>query len=350
MSVSFVATDDLLTPSVYFSAAYGHALEVRDVSRIQQWVKVSSSNGEFQLPLMLTELGNGQFEAQSPYGYSGMYLGSGNSPEVHRDAWRSARELLLDFGVVSIFLRHAPFEPRSVEIARTFEGIEHTVVSSTIAIDTVKKDDVWNAMRGRARTAVRKALNAGMTAEVIPARREDLVAGSNFRRLYESTMQRLEADRQHYYSDAYYSMLLRGLGEGLQLATVYSSAGEAVAASLVMVDKSGVHYHLSGSNPVATRDGANNLLVWSILEWSANAGHSLVHLGGGTSRLDSLYKFKASFGGEDLPFTVGRVIVNSSAYSRLVQQRALELGVAATDLKTSRFFPEYRATVASNGH
>jgi serine/alanine adding enzyme len=309
----------------------------------KRWVRVEDDQGQWEMPLILTRLRGGGYDAASPYGYSGIHISEALGPEQRERAWNTTLDALRDLGVVSLFLRFAPFEEGNRTRAASLATLDMVHLSDTIAVPTNDADDVWTAMQGRARTAVRKAQKAGMTASVEPASMASMSEGGDFRVLYDSTMERLEAASHHRYNDSYYSQLSETLGENLQLVVVRASSGQPVAASLLMIDDSVVHYHLSGSDPAAARDGANNLLLWSILEWSAANGHPRVHLGGGTSAMDSLYKFKLAFGGSAHPYFVGRAVVNKGRYDKLVEERAGELGIEVAKLRESSHFPLYRA-------
>ena len=186
-----------------------------------------------------------------------------------------------------------------------------------------------------------------MVGSVEPARRGDVMGGGSFRMLYEETMRRVAAASSHFYPDFYYEHLLDGLGDRLQLISVTSASGDIAAAALMLVDDSAVHYHLSGSVPEHARDGANNLLIWTLLDWSQAHGRGLAHLGGGTSVADSLFRFKSAFGGQALPYHVGRCVVNEEAYEGLVRDQAERLGVDSSALTQNAYFPAFRAGAAS---
>jgi lipid II:glycine glycyltransferase (peptidoglycan interpeptide bridge formation enzyme) len=198
-------------------------------------------------------------------------------------------------------------------------------------------------MSGRARTAVRKAFKAGMTAEVSHASQANLGSDSAFRSLYESTMSRVGASSHHVYGDSYYSTLLSRLSDRVFVVNVATYEGKPAASAMILLDGAVVHYHLSGSDPQAAKSGANNLLLWTILEWSALQSFGSVHLGGGLSADDSLFRFKESFGGASRDFWVGRAVIDQDRYVELASMRAESLGVTVTQLKSGGFFPTFRA-------
>lgn len=110
-----------------------------------------------------------------------------------------------------------------------------------------------------------------------------------------------------------------------------------------MVDGDIAHYHLSGSDPDYARQGANNLLITTILEWASSSKIREVHLGGGTKQGDSLFKFKRSFGGYIEPFVVGRAIVDEPRFIHRLSNQAQLLGCTPSELTATGYFPPYKA-------
>lgn len=329
-------------PSIYAEEMYGLALTV---SGDQTWCVFADSKDRWRVPIVLSPILQGGFEASSPYGYSGIYGHPSLSSEQVAEHWDHTLQLMRDIGVVSLFLRFPPFKYPGLGIA-SFLGLndlELELMSKTIEVPISEPNEMWSRMSGRARTAVRKANKTGMTAEVRSASQDSLGAGSAFRMLYESTMNRIGASSHHVYEESYYSTLLSRLSDRVFVVDVTTLEGKPAASAMILLDGDVVHYHLSGSDPHAARSGANNLLLWTILEWSARQGFESVHLGGGVSAGDSLFRFKESFGGESRDFWVGRAIIDHERYAELVNMRAGLLGVTVAQLESTGYFPTFRA-------
>ncbi|MGK3953985.1 GNAT family N-acetyltransferase [Microbacterium sp. I2] len=333
-------TEPRAIPSLYFSAAYGIANAEHLGGR---WVTVADDAGTWQMPLIIRKDETGVIDAATPYGYGGIFISRSMSDRVLRAAWGSARSLLEDMGIVSVFLRFAPFLTNSSERARELDGLDVRQTSHTIAVPVLDADAMWTAMKGRARTAIRKATAQGLTANIESISESILSADDPFRVLYASTMDRLGAGNSYYFGESYYRYLSAAAANQVQVASVRDATGRVVAAALVLCDDTVAHYHLSGSDPVAARDGANNLLIWSIMKWSAEQGYHSVHLGGGVRPEDTLFRFKDSFGGTHLPFRVGRLVVDEKRYHELVAARASQLRCDPADLVRADYFPAYRS-------
>lgn len=334
---------DSLCPDVYFTPGYGAAAAVTEHGT---WHS-QHSPGKITVPYILRRIPeaptNGAVDAVSPYGYSGIHIGPDCSPAEASHYWAAAVEHWRDLGVVSLFLRFSPLDRRSVKIANTFSDLDLTQRMDTITVAVDRgPDHVWDAMQGRSRTAIRKARNAGLTAEVRRAVANDVAAVSPFRALYEQTMTRVASTPQYFFPDVYYRLLVEGCADNLLITYVRDAHGTVVAAALILTHRDRAHYHLAGSTPDAARNGANNLLLWTIMAWAADHGCSVVHLGGGVRPGDGLFRFKQSFGGTATPFWTGAVVLDHTRYDALLSTRAHTLGKPVSEIRTCGFFPGYR--------
>ena len=191
-------------------------------------------------------------------------------------------------------------------------------------------------MNRRARARVRRAEEFGCRAEVVPAT-PTLIEET--RQLYEETMHRVGAADNYFFSSSYYTNLAK-LGEQLQIARVLDDRGTCIAACFVLVDPDFAHNHLQGSTRSVL--GMENLLLWSIFRWAAEVGLKGVHMGGGLSDGDSLFKFKSTFGGEVTRYSLGRSIIREDVYETLLAEHAREIGSTPSELSSGNFFPAYR--------
>jgi hypothetical protein len=300
------------------------------------------------VPLILSPIKDSQkFEATSPYGYTGIHIDGSLTDQEVDDRWSATMELLRELSVVSIFLRFAPFDDDSAVRSGRLAGLTVRKVSETILVPTPDEESVWTGLRGRARTAIRKAISNGLTASFRTVEPADVAQDAPFRKLYEWTMSRVDAAPDYFFPQKYYDDLVSGLAESLKICTVTSTSGEVLAACLVLADAETYHYHLSGSDPEGARAGANNLLIWELLRAAVADGRSRAHLGGGVTPNDSLQRFKESFGGHSVPFRIGSAVIDEAEYGRLVELRASDIGVTPERLLESAYFPAFRAGVSS---
>jgi hypothetical protein len=330
--------------SVYQSRSYGEAAVLSSGAR---WDVIGSEDGRWRVPLAISDIsGPGGEDAASPYGYAGIHADATLGADEVRTAWAGTLEVMRERGLVSAFLRFAPYR-HGIETTRVLDGMALVELSETIVVGLGDEKSMWDAMHGRSRTAIRKAEREGLSVRFSIDVGRDLAPGSGFRHVYEEAMRRVDASALHFHDDEYYARLASAPDVEMHLLEVVDVDGLVVAATLLFVDSEAVHYHLSGSLIDGARKGANNLMIWTAMKWAAQRGYRRMHLGGGTSRGDGLYRFKASFGGDSLPFLSGRVILDEEEYDARVRERAVDLGVPEADLRSSSFFPAYRAVVAS---
>lgn len=332
--------DGLPSPDVYFTPGYGRAASVADGG---EWVLLEAFDGAWQVPLIVRTLLDGAKDAISPYGYSGVYASPLLSAEQIRQAWAATVSRLRELGVISVLLRHSPL----VHQAPDLPGLAWIVSGHpTIVLEPVDTDSAWSGLDKHCRNKVRKALKNGYAGEVRPAEAQDLAPGSDFRRLYDQTMTRLDATALYAFSDDYYTRLFDGLGPTLFFAQVRDQMGFVVSSNLLIRHGDRLHSHLSGSKPQDARMGSNNLMKWTAAEFAIDHGLRQFHLGGGLDARDSLFKFKASFGGRELEYAVSGLIIDQEAYQAQVERRAKECDTSAAALLGANFFPAYRAGTA----
>ncbi|GAA4685180.1 GNAT family N-acetyltransferase [Phytohabitans rumicis] len=327
-----------LCPDVYFTEGYGAAAALL---RGGQWHSVRLDD-RILVPYVLNPLGNGKCDATSPFGFSGVYVAPDCPAEDLALFWADAKRRWRAQGMVAMYLRFSPLDPASTDAVRALDGLSLAYRNETI---TIQLGDglgaVWDGLKGACRSAIRKAQSVGLSACVRAATVEDLLEESPFRTLYAQTMHRVGAP-DYIFADAYYTALLNGVGSNLMVAQVREPEGEVVAAALVLVHRERVHYHLAGSDRSAGSGCANNLLIWAMLQWAAENGRSVMHLGGGVRPGDTLFRFKSAFGGMRASVWHGSAVIDEPAYEALVGQRAATLRMAAQELRDCGYFPAYR--------
>ena len=335
--------DGFPSPDVYFLPGYGQAAAVADDG---EWVLIEAFDGAWQMPLIVQTLADGAKDAMSPYGYSGIYASpSLNSLQVQQ-AWFATVDFLGKEAIISVLLRHSPLVPQAYDLPGLI-----SIVSAhpTIVLEPADGDCAWSNMESRCRNQTRKALKNGYTGDVRAAAAQDLAPDSDFRRLYEQTMKRLDATPQFFFEDGYYRELLAGLGANLFIAEVRNPAGDAASSTLLMRHGKLLHYHLTGSNVSDARMGANNLMLWTATQFAATHGMSQFHLGGGLEARDDLFRFKSKFGGRELEYRVSGLVVDEKLYREHVRNRAKAFDVTTDTLLASNHFPAYRGGTPVSG-
>jgi len=328
--------EGLPSPDVYFTSGYGRAAGVMAGGK---WGLLEAYNGAWQVPLIVRTLVDGTKDAISPYGYSGVYASPSMSSVQVAEAWSATVNRLRELGVISMLLRHSPLVPQASDLS----GLRPIISGHpTIVLEPADSDAAWTGMEKNCRKRIRKALKNGYVADVRQATVQDLASGGNFRRLYEETMQRLDASPQYFFGDDYYTELIEGLGSNLLIAEVKDPTGAVAASALLMRHEQRLHTHLSCSKQEDAQMGTNNLSTWASTQYAIEQGIRQIHLGGGVSPRDSLFTFKRSFGGRELEFNVSGLIIDHELYQVHTKNRAEVCDVTTDTLLASNYFPAYR--------
>ncbi len=337
---------DMPWPDMYYSPQYARIVEISDQA---DWNVAVWDDGPILMPFLRRPIDgtDGCFDIASPYGYSGCWA----PPEVPLEQWqafrRALRERLVDEGTVAEFLRLGGLVPGKDALLAADNRVRGTWHNDTIVVDVgCSADEYWANCEGRARTKTRKALKLNYTTRVRPATCEDFRAGSDFRRLYATTMQRVGASGYYLFGQDYFDAFCAQLGDRLVMFEVISPTSQIVVSGFAIQWPPFLHLHLVGSEPSATRDGAGNLCYDAILRWACEHPElQRCHLGGGLSPNDPLFSFKKSFGGRRVPYWVATHILHAARYEQLVAAKAIREGCRASDLIATGYFPAYRATV-----
>jgi len=317
------------TPDVYYRAGYCAAYEAAGDGRV---VAVVTQGTLFPLQLRPLPFGEAGCDAVTPYGYGGV-LRTGPGPGANL---RQLRDWCVTNGVVSVLLRLHPLLGGPAQLSGIdLNDVEIRDHGPTTAVDPRRIDAESGRLEG---------MSKGRKADLTIARREleldwgeGEAALEDFRRVYDSTMQRLGAGEFYLFPREYYRALAAGLDDRLAVA-VARRGGDVVGAALFLADRRFAHYHLSGTTDTGRELKAGTLLVHAGAEWAAGRGCELLHLGGGTAGADSLFAFKKSFGGETYTYSFATLVADRDRYEALVARRS-EL----PEPPRADFFPAYRA-------
>jgi len=292
------------------------------------------------VPLTLQPRRIQQADALSPYGYAGPLV---NAPggEEQRSAFVATAlarmvELLRERGVCTLFIR---FHPLLVPPLGPFQALGTLVLhGETVWVDLRRTpESLWADTRSRFRTYIRQLERDGYKIEMDPT----AVCLQQFVTLYHSTMRRVGASPEYFFSAQYFQRMQEALREKFHLAHVRSPAGTIVSSVLFTVCSGIVQYHLSGNNVENEGSNALKLLLHGIQVWAQQQGLDKFHLGGGLGAVqDALFQFKSGFSSLRAPFYSWRMIVDEKVCGILCRQWE-KLNREEAD-SPEGFFPPYR--------
>lgn len=236
------------------------------------------------------------YDLETPYGYGGPLTNSDDEAFLQQ-AFESYRRHCLAQNIVCEFIRFHPFNSVSQNKSLfDFIAQERTVVVVDLAVSTEER---WARYSKTTRNILRKAhkkLHKHVGSQ-------DL---DKFIRLYEETMDKNAAADFYYFKPDYFEKL--AAIDGVELVEAMLD-DEVVSSGFFMHGNDISHYHLSANNQAYLRENGNYLLLDYAFEQAKEKGCRWMMLGGGrtSDENDSLFKFKAKFSDQNLPFYIAGI-------------------------------------------
>lgn len=276
----------------------------------------------------------GYYDSVTPYGYGGILFEGDTSQENLKAFWDAYVEKMKENGIVDNFVRYHPMLHNALPMKSLSTVID---LGKTIAIDLSSEEVIWNNIISKNRNMIRKAEKNGIEIR----HGKDLELFRDFKRIYNSTMEKDNAEKYYFFESAFYESIHRDLYDNYEMFYAVKD-GEIIAMSIMLYANNQMHYHLSGSLQEYRNLAPSNLLLYKAALWGCQQGFKTFHLGGGVgSGEDNLYKFKAAFNrNSDYQFSIGKEIFDQKKYEELVAERATRDASFNMD---SIYFPLYRS-------
>lgn len=274
------------------------------------------------------------YDSVTPYGYGGILFEGDTSEENLKAFWDAYAEKMKEIGVVDNFVRYHPVLRNAIPMKSVSTVID---LGKTIAIDLSSEEVIWNNIISKNRNMIRKAEKNGVEIR----HGKDIELFKNFKRIYNSTMEKDHAEEYYFFEDSFYESIHRDLYDNYEMFYAVLD-GKIIAMSIMLYANQQMHYHLSGSLFEYRNLAPSNLLLYKAALWGCEQGFKTFHLGGGVgSGEDNLYKFKAAFNrNSDYQFSIGKEVFDQKKYDELVQERAKR--DQSFDPQSS-YFPLYRS-------
>lgn len=274
------------------------------------------------------------FDVITPYGYGGAFCwGTG---ECHRDYfWEEYKIWCKKNNVVTSFIRQSLFKDqvlRSIgEISSPYKNIVRRL--------NVSEEDLFNGYKHSVRKNLKRAISSGLEIEV------DLYGKklNDFLTIYNSTMDRVDAQDQYYFSEEYFKGIINKL-RGYFVFFHVRYKEKIIATELVLVSSKSIYSFLGGTIAEYNSMRPNNFLKHEIIKWGTKNGKLNFILGGGYKKDDGIFKYKKAMAPDgEYDFYLAKVIHDPEAFQLLVLKK---LNWKKMNAKTSHiesdFFPSYR--------
>lgn len=277
------------------------------------------------------------YDLSSPYGYAGPFCWEAADPAaLAAEFWLQFNAWALRQPVVSEVVR---FHLAS-ESLLPYPGEREELFKNVVCDLTRSEEDIWMGFEHKVRKNVKKAQRSNVSV-VVDFTGKHL---DDFLRIYYDTMKRREAGDSFYFQREYFQQLAASLsGQWAYFHSLHE--GRVISTELVLISVEAIYSFLGGTDETAFHLRPNDLLKFEIIRWGKQNGKKRFVLGGGYGAEDGIFRYKQSFAPQGtVPFFIGKRILQSDLYERLVETRA-QVGTLAGEewLPRPRFFPRYRA-------
>ena len=322
---------------IYYNLYYGKLYEETE-NGVLKTFSVDCEYGKVEhifIKRTISEINNEYYDIVTPYGYGGPIITEyTNKAKLVECFEEQFSKYCSDNNIVSEFIRFHPIFENALDFKEVYDVVysRHTIGTNLYEFE----DPVQAEFSKSIRKEIRKAENCGVKVKTILSP-DDL---SVFKRLYENTMDRNNADSYYYFPDSYYDYIIKNLGKYvLEIQLIYED--EPIASEIYFVQGDILHAHLLGSSDKMLELNAGALLEATAARWGREHGFRYIHHGGGRTSAedDSLYTYKKKFGkNTEFDFYIGKKVWNKEIYNMLVEKKKTSDGILNFD-----FFPLYRA-------
>lgn len=254
------------------------------------------------------------YDFETAYGYGGP-ISTTDNDNFLQNAWKTFSETAKSNNYVAGFIRFHPL----LNNDKSFDSIGRlTKDRDTIAINLQgTEEEIWmNEIHTKNRNVIKKGIKTGLVFEVDNTFRNI----NEFIEIYNSTMDKLNADSFYYFTDNYYIDIKNKLNNSFLGVVKYNR--QIISSAIFFYDSIWGHYHLAGSKKEFLNLSPNNFLLWEAAKELKKRNVEYFHLGGGTNsdESNSLFQFKRKFSKSVYQFKIGKVIFNEGIYSGLCNQ------------------------------
>ncbi|SMC23227.1 Acetyltransferase (GNAT) domain-containing protein [Clostridium acidisoli DSM 12555] len=300
---------------IYYTCEYYKMYELNGDGIGKLFVYYDNDGKIALYPFMLNEikgydLEDKYYDIETAYGYGGPIVNCHDKKFIE-----SFENCFVDYckenNIVAEFIRFHPLIRNENIFDKSIEILHNRI---TVCLDLSKgKDRIWNEdIKSKNRNMIRKAKKNGLFVQ----ESKDF---ETFKKIYNSTMNKVDADGYYYFDDRYYEEIQKN--NNYILLNVKKD-DLVIASAIFMGYGEYFHYHLAGSLKEYLKFAPNNLLLWEAIKYGQAKGYKKMHFGGGltNSTEDNLFKFKSSFSREYTDFYIGKRIHNRKVYEYLINK------------------------------
>ncbi len=263
------------------------------------------------------------FDITAPYGYGGFWGNISDWDKLNQ----TYNEYCIKKNYICEFVRFELFTKYYEHYDGEVETRTHNVVRSL----EMPLEEMWMDFKQKVRKNVKKANTYNLKC-IIENTDEHM---DDFLRIYYSTMDRTDAEREYYFSKQFYEDLNEMKDNVMYFHVVYDR--KIVSTELVIYGSQNVYSYLGGTEREYFDVRPNDFLKYEIIKWAKEKGLKNFVLGGGYGADDGIYQYKLCLAPRgQCDFYIGRKIFDKTSYDKLVALRG-------DDELNEKYFPLYRS-------
>lgn len=278
------------------------------------------------------------FDVVSPYGYSGPIMVENTPMEKINLFWEIIDNWYLQNNVITEFIRFSLNKNHLYYNGTTLPTLNN------VKVEIIDAKEQWEKFDKKVRNNYRKAEQFNLTFKIYHQNIQDNTI-EDFYKIYNSTMDRKNADTHLYYSFEYFKKYINNNPSHCAIAMVFINE-IPISTEFILIATESIYSYLGGTNSDFFNMRPNDYLKVNVLDWARKMNFKYYVLGGGRSNDDSLYNYKKSFypKEKDVVYYTGRKIVNENVYRNLIlnQSEKEDLNYNIENDLSGRFFPKYR--------
>lgn len=278
--------------------------------------------------------GNTYYDIVTPYGYGGPLAENVADIVKLMEAYKEAfAQYCKTHNIICEFIRFHLFD--NVDIREHYYGETLNLLDNVVVNTSGSFDDIWNNYDRKVRKNVKKALANNL--EIIIENNLDHL--DDFLAIYDSTMDRNNADSYYYFGTGYFENIARLLPDNFMYFHVLKD-GKIVSTELVLCSEDYAYSFLGGTYTEYYEYRPNDFLKNEIIKWCNQTGRKKFILGGGYHKDDGIYHYKRCFTPDpDVPFFVGRYVFDQEKYDMAIK---LRIQNDPDFNQATGYFPKYR--------
>lgn len=276
---------------------------------------------------------NKLYDIVTPYGYGGPIL-LGEKMNIG-EFYKHFNDYCHNNHIITETVRFHPLY-RNHKYCKQVMDVQYirqtTSVNLSLPLDTIRGN--YTSMNKR---NINKASKKGLSCYVADKSQENIEV---FVEMYKETMDRNKASDYYYFNKSFFMEQLKNndLSQSFILFTKYEN--EVIAGTIVLIGQDFAHYHFGASRTSYLDLKPNNILFDFMIEFCHSLGLKTLHLGGGYSENDGLFKFKSSFtNNHNHPYFIGKKVHSPDEYEKLSNE------IMGFNEVSQTYFPVYRGII-----